>query len=100
MNGKLVTAGLASVAATLLAGVALAGPASAATAAPARGVVTADPSIYYVYVTGVSSSLDGARANADYKLPHNCYPAGVVASGTTPDNGIWVTVQGVCSGEQ
>ncbi|MFF4529075.1 hypothetical protein ACFY1P_07355 [Streptomyces sp. NPDC001407] len=98
MNGKLATAGLAAVAATLLAGVALAAPASAATTAPDRGVVTADSSTYYVYVTGVSSSLDGARANADYKLPHNCYPAGIVASGTTPDNNIWVTVLGICSG--
>lgn len=100
MNGKLATIRLAAVAVTLLAGVALAAPASAATAAPTRAVATADPSTYYVYATGVSSSLDGARANADYKLPPGCYSGGVVASGTTPDNNIWVTVQGICSGAQ
>ncbi|MFE2373768.1 hypothetical protein [Streptomyces sp. NPDC059398] len=100
MNGKLATTRLAAVAAALLAGVALAVPASAAAAAPARKVVLADSSTYYVYVTGVSSSLDGARANADYRLPPGCYSGGVVASGTTPDSNIWVTVQGVCSGAQ
>ncbi|MBC2875584.1 MULTISPECIES: hypothetical protein [Streptomyces] len=101
MNGKLRrTAGLTAVAATLLAGVALAAPASAATAAPARGAVTEGSSTYYVYVTGVAGSLDGARANANSKLPKNCYPWGIVASGTTPDSNIWVTVQGNCSGEQ
>ncbi|AEW98255.1 hypothetical protein [Streptantibioticus cattleyicolor] len=97
MNGKLATTTLAAVAATLLSGVALAAPASAATAAPVRAVVTADSSTYYVYVTGVSGSLDGARANAGSKLPHGCYSE-VVASGTTPDNNIWVAVQGTCSG--
>ncbi|MEU3370396.1 hypothetical protein ABZ734_07930 [Streptomyces sp. NPDC006660] len=86
--------------ATLLAGVALAVPASAATAAPVRAGVAADSSTYYVYVTGISSSLDAARANADYKLPHGCYYGGVVPSGTTPDNNIWVTVQGICSEAQ
>ncbi|WP_328335681.1 MULTISPECIES: hypothetical protein [unclassified Streptomyces] len=96
----LATTRLAAVAAALLAGVALAAPASAATAAPVRGVVSMDSSTYYVYVTGVSSSLDGARANADYKLPPGCESGGVVASGTTPDNNIWVTVQGICSGAQ
>ncbi|PKV90040.1 hypothetical protein [Streptomyces sp. TLI_146] len=101
MNGKLTTTKLTAVTAALLAGVALAAPAaSAATAAPARAMVTADSSTYYVYVTGVSGSLDGARANADYKLPQGCYSGGVVASGTTPDNNIWVTVQGICSGPQ
>ncbi|MBZ4324265.1 hypothetical protein [Streptomyces huiliensis] len=100
MNGKLATAGLAAAAATLLAGVALAAPASAATPAPARGTVTAESSTYYVYVTGVAGSLDGARANANYKLPENCHPWGIVASGTTPDNNIWVTVQGNCTGPQ
>ncbi|MER7985442.1 hypothetical protein ABTY53_07555 [Streptomyces noursei] len=99
MNGKLARATLAAVAASLLAGVALAGPASAATARPGRGAVTADSATYYVYVTGVSSSLEGARANADSKLPHGCYST-VVASGTTPDNNIWVTIQGTCSGTQ
>ncbi|MGK5640032.1 hypothetical protein ACSNOK_17195 [Streptomyces sp. URMC 126] len=98
MNGKLAAAGMAAVAAALMAGVAPAGPASAATAAPAGRATTADSSTYYVYVTGVSGSLDGARANANYRLPPNCYPAGIVASGTTPDNNIWVTVEGVCSG--
>ncbi|MGI5341065.1 hypothetical protein ACQEVS_28525 [Streptomyces sp. CA-181903] len=100
MNGKFATAGLAAVAAALLAGVAPAAPASAATAAPARGAVTAGSSTYYVYVTGVAGSLDGARANANQKLPHNCYPWGVVASGTTPDSNIWVTVQGNCTTER
>ncbi|MGW5114013.1 hypothetical protein ACWEQ8_00940 [Streptomyces noursei] len=99
MHGKLARTTLAVVAATLLAGVALAAPASAATAGPGRSVATADSATYYVYVTGVSSSLDGARSNADSKLPHGCYST-VVASGTTPDNNIWVTVQGTCSGTQ
>ncbi|GAA2694237.1 hypothetical protein [Streptomyces lunalinharesii] len=99
MNGKLARTTLAAVAATLLAGVALAAPASAATAAPSRAAVMTDSTTYYVYVTGVSSSLDGARANADSKLPHGCYST-VVASGATPDNNIWVTVQGTCSGTQ
>ncbi|MER0443480.1 hypothetical protein ABR738_02665 [Streptomyces sp. Edi4] len=97
MNGKLTTTGLAAVAVALLAGAALAVPASAATAAPVRAGVSANSFTYYVYVTGTSGSLDGARAKADYKLPHGCYSGGVVASGTTPDNNIWVTVQGVCS---
>ncbi|MEU5089000.1 hypothetical protein [Streptomyces sp. NPDC021356] len=99
MNGKLATTTLAAVAATLLAGAALAAPASAASAAPTRAAVTADSSTYYVYATGVSSSLDGARANADYKLPRGCYST-VVASGSTGDGNIWVTVLGTCSGEQ
>ncbi|WP_369384025.1 hypothetical protein [Streptomyces sp. cg36] len=101
MNGKLATTRIAAAAVTLLAGVALAVPASAATstAAPTRAAVSpTGTSTYYVYVTGVSGSLDGARANADYKLPPGCSPVGIVASGTTPDNNIWVTVQGVCPG--
>ncbi|MFC8714036.1 hypothetical protein ACFUCQ_29605 [Streptomyces sp. NPDC057197] len=102
MNGKLATTTLAAVAATLLAGVALAAPAAAAGAAPAPAAVTAgaaNASTYYVYVTGVGSSLDGARANADYKLPAGCYST-VVDSGTTGDGNIWVTVLGTCSEEQ
>ncbi|MFH8220877.1 hypothetical protein ACH4C2_14115 [Streptomyces sp. NPDC018057] len=81
---------------------ATASPAAAAAAPPAPAAVTAgtaNASTYYVYATGVSSSLDGARANADYKLPPGCYST-VVDSGTTGDGNIWVTVLGTCSEER
>ncbi|MFE9423056.1 hypothetical protein ACFYNO_08840 [Kitasatospora sp. NPDC006697] len=97
MEGKLAKTALATVAAALLTGVALAAPASAAAAAAARGQLTVASSGYEIYVTGIAGSLDGAHAAADYKVPQGCSPEGIVASGTTGDGEIWVTVRAICS---